>query len=86
MSRIKIIIRFKTGKMDFLDTDIQCMHGAINRMTIEIDANVYTDYKFSRKNRNIYPHSLDSKEFVSTLIPSNLVENIDKIELEMIIS
>lgn len=86
MSRIKIIIKFNTDKNDPLDTDLQCMHNAVNRMTIEIDANVYTDYKFSRKNRSRYPHSLDSKEFVSTIIPRNLVENIDDIKLEMIIS
>lgn len=83
MVEINLIVSFKSNQIE-LDTDLDCVHNSINKITIEIDTNKYTDFKLSMKNKNRYPYPFNSKEFISTVIAPNLIEIIDKIEIEMI--
>lgn len=82
--RINIIVNFKS-RTEHADTDLQCVHDAINKMIIEIDTAKYSELKYLMKNKNRYQHPFNSIEFVSTIISSDLIENIDSIETEAII-
>lgn len=81
---IDIIVKFKkrTAKVD---TDLQCAQNAIDNIVIEIDTTKYSDLKYSMKEKEIYQYPLNSKEFLSTILSSDLTENIDSIETEVII-
>lgn len=76
--RINIVVKFK-NRAKLADTDIQCAHNAINMITIEIDTTKYSDLKFYK-----YPYPFNSKEFISTIISSDLIEDIESIGTEVI--
>lgn len=87
MTKMNLIVNFnlRLGLKESIDTDLKCAHNAINKITIEIDPERYGDYKykFTRENKNRYPHPFNSIEFVSTIISPELLENVSRIQVEM---
>lgn len=87
MTKMSLIVNFNLRRdlKGSIDTDLKCAHNAINKVIIEIDTERYGDYKykFTRENKNRYPYPFNSKEFVSTIISSELLENISRIQVEM---
>lgn len=82
--RINIIVNFKS-RTEYVGTDLQCIHNAINKIIVEIDTRKYSDLECLLKNKNRYQYPFNSIEFISTIISPGLIENIESIETEAII-